>query len=233
MASMEHKLLERVDDVVAVSENLQQRLAQLGRSSTLLTHGVDLDFWSGAGDAIAGLEELPEPRVVFFGLIDRRLDLSFLARLGETLRGGTILLVGPQADPDPALFALPRITIWPLLRFEQLPALARAADVLIMPYADLPVTRAMQPLKLKEYLASGKPAVVRDLPANREWSDCLDLAGSPERFAELVLRRIDTGLLEEQRQARSRLAAESWSAKALFFANILQKGKSSHAACCQ
>jgi len=51
-----------------------------------------------------------------------------------------------------------------------------AADVIIMPYADRPVTRAMQPLKLKEYLATGKPVVVRNLPATRGWTDCLDLA---------------------------------------------------------
>jgi hypothetical protein len=36
-----------------------------------------------------------------------------------------------------------------------------------MPYADLAATRAMQPLKLKEYLATGRPVVVRDLPATR------------------------------------------------------------------
>ena len=36
-----------------------------------------------------------------------------------------------------------------------------------MPYADLPVTRAMQPLKLKEYLVTDRPVVVADLPADQ------------------------------------------------------------------
>ena len=85
--------------------------------------------------------------------------------------------------------------------------------VLVMPYADLPVTRAMQPLKLKEYLATGKPTVVRDLPATRGWGDCLDLAGSPEEFAHLVRLRLATGLPAEQRAARTRLAGESWATK--------------------
>ena len=86
-----------------------------------------------------------------------------------------------------------------------------------MPYADLPVTRAIQPLKLKEYLATGKPVVVRDLPATRPWDDCLDLADTPESFAAAVRMRLTEGMPAQQRAARSRLAAESWDAKARDF----------------
>jgi hypothetical protein len=75
----------------------------------------------------------------------------------------------------------------------------------------------MQPLKLKEYLATGKPVIVRDLPANRAWADCLDIADSAERFTELVRRRLAVGVPEEQRRARQRLAGESWAAKARQF----------------
>ena len=104
------------------------------------------------------------------------------------------MLVGRQDDPDPALFAIPRVVHVPALPFADLPHLAAAASVLIMPYADLPVTRAMQPLKLKEYLATGRPVVVRDLPANRSWSDCMDLADTPTEFARLVRLRLEQGL---------------------------------------
>src|SRR5206468_930129 len=94
------------------------------------------------------------------------------------------------------------------------PEIAGAARVLIMPYADAPVTRAMQPLKLKEYLATGLPVVVRDLPATRSWADALDLAGTPEAFSRAVRERLTSGLPMPQRGARARLAEESWAAKA-------------------
>jgi hypothetical protein len=79
----------------------------------------------------------------------------------------------------------------------------------------------MQPLKLKEYLATGTPAVVRDLPANCDWADCLDLAATPAEFAAAVKRRLATGLPDDQRQARKRLNAEDWSAKAAEFAQLV------------
>ena len=90
-----------------------------------------------------------------------------------------------------------------------------------MPYADLPVTRAMQPLKLKEYLATGRPVVVTPLPAVREWQDCMDVAGSAHDFAQRVVDRLDGTVPDAQRGARARLGGESWGAKAAQLEKIL------------
>ena len=214
LRQMEEGVVRRADAIVAVSEALQDRLAGMGRESRLLTHGIDLDFWKSDAPAPAALDALERPLVLFWGVIDRRMDLAFIERLAAELPGGTVALLGPESDPDPRLYSTRRVVHLPPVLFEQLPAVARAVDVLIMPYADLPVTRAMQPLKLKEYLATERPAVVRDLPATREWTDCLDLAATPEEFVRLIRRRLETGLPQEQRQARGRLAEESWAEKA-------------------
>ncbi len=98
-----------------------------------------------------------------------------------------------------------------------------------MPYADLPVTRAMQPLKLKEYLATGRPVIVNQLPSTEPWIDCLDSACNPEQFASLVLLRLRTGLPGSQRSGRERLEHESWAAKARIFEHHFSQADSSAA----
>jgi glycosyltransferase involved in cell wall biosynthesis len=223
LLEMDQRLIPRADVLIAVGDVLRRRLAQAGRAAELLTHGVDLSFWSGGGPAPACLEGLERPLAVFWGLLDRRLDLGFLRALAASLTRGTVVLAGPQDDPDPALGSLPRTVRVGPLPFAELPGLAREASVLVMPYADLPVTRAMQPLKLKEYLATGRPVVVADLPANREWADCLDLASSPEAFARSVAGRLESGLPEEQRRARARLDAEGWDEKARVFERLIDQ----------
>ncbi len=224
LRQMEGRLIERADEVIAVSATLQEKLARHGRRATLLTHGVDPDFWVAPGTPVPQLADLPRPLIVFWGVVDRRMDVAFVRRLSADLQQGTIVLVGPDADPDPALLRLDRVVRVPPLEFAQLPWVAQEAAVLVMPYADLPVTRAIQPLKLKEYLSTGKPTVVRDLPANREWRDCLDLADSPEAFSRAVRLRLQTGLPDEQRAARRRLDAERWSEKARVFEQLVFPG---------
>ena len=223
MLNMESELVAKVDVAIAVSETLQTHLKKLGKSAHLLTHGVDLDFWRTAPDEtkkpswLDQLEKLGGPLIVFWGVVDRRLDLEFVKALGETLTDGVILFVGPQDNPEPELFQIPRVKFFPALPYEDLPYLAARTTVFIAPYADLPVTRAMQPLKLKEYIATGKPVVVRKLPATESWSDCADVADTAAAFAAAVLERLKSGVPVEQRLARKRLEAEGWDAKAETF----------------
>jgi hypothetical protein len=219
MRSMEVELVAKVDVAIAASEALQAHLARLGKPAHLLTHGADLDFWRAPvpGDvppSLRAVAELPEPLVVYWGVIDSRTDLVFVKALGEAMTGGTILFVGPQDAPGSDLVRLPRARVLPPVPFGDLPALAARASVLIAPYADLPVTRAMQPLKLKEYIATGKPVVVRRLPATAGWGDCVDLVDTPEAFVRAVLDRLRAGVPEGQRLARVRLEGEGWGVKA-------------------
>lgn len=219
IVEMEERVAQRADVLIAVSELLQQRLGRAGKPVHLLTHGVDLEHWSTVrpGPAPQQLAGLERPLVLFWGSIDWQMDLGFLRRLASDLERGTIVLVGPRTDHDPALFRIPRVVWVPKVPYEELPAIAREAAVLVMPYIDAPGLRESQPLKLKEYLASGKPAEVRDLPANRVWADALDLAGTPEEFSAAVRRRLIEGLSPQQRAARQRLERETWDQKAQQF----------------
>jgi hypothetical protein len=222
LRDMEAELVAKVDVALAVSEPLQAHLARLGRSAHLLTHGVEPHAWCkpdrhGLPMTLASLDGIDGPLVVFWGMIDRRMDLQFLRKLSESMKVGRIALVGPRDNPDPRLARLPRVGLFPAVPPSALPALADRAAVLIAPYADLPVTRAMQPLKLKEYLATGKPVVVRKLPATAEWADCCDVVETPEEFARVVLKRLPDGISPNQVVARQRLEAESWAAKAALF----------------
>jgi hypothetical protein len=217
LAAMERELVPRMDAVVCVSDALADRMRALGARPTVLTHGVDSAAWRTAGASpavppeLAGLEA---PYVVFWGVVDRRMDLSWVSALSDRMARGTIVFIGPVEDPDPALMRLPRVAARPPVPPARLPAIAAHAAVLVMPYSDQPATRAMQPLKLKEYLASGRPTVVRALPATEPWADACDVCRDAEAFAAKVLERLDGPLPASQSEARRRLDAESWEGKA-------------------
>jgi glycosyltransferase involved in cell wall biosynthesis len=206
---MEREQLPHMRTVLAASTALRDRMNGLGCDAHLLTHGVDIARWRGVGPRRRAPSD--RPVVLFWGLADRRLDTAICLALAREV---TVRMVGPRQDVDPRLRAEPGIIWEDAVAEGELPRVATTADVLVMPYADLAVTRAMQPLKLLEYLATELPVVATPLPANREWSAALDVAGDPERFTAIALERARTGLPPAQRAARARVAAESWSAKA-------------------
>lgn len=214
---MERELVAKVDGIIAVSEHLVARMATMGRAATLLTHGVDLEVWKSSAVVTDCLSEYPRPWVVFWGVVDRRLDVEWLVELSRRMRNGSILLIGPANVPDPAIDTLPHVRQVGPLAFAELPAIAREAAVLIMPYGDMPATQAMQPLKFKEYLATGRPVVARDLPATRSWGDACDLVATASAFTDRVLIRMREGAPAEQLRARERLGSEGWEEKARVF----------------
>lgn len=215
---MDQEMIRRSDSLIAVSETLQGMIAAEGRTSQLLTHGVDVDFWKlPSQEAVKRADEIIQGtkgrRIVFWGVIDRRLETAAIRQLSLDCAQDTLIFIGPQQDPDPEILALPNVVIRPPQSLNVLPGIAARADVLMMPYANLPVTQAMQPLKLKEYLATGRPVVVNRLPSTDSWEDCLDVCNSPLEFSRMVQRRLTEGVPGEQLQSRRRLHQESWSAK--------------------
>lgn len=222
MQKLDRQMVEVADCVISVSDVLRDQAQAWGRDSELLTHGVDVDFWQGSHAIEENiLAECDQPVVLFWGVIDRRMDTEWLSALSKAMPNGTIALVGPEDNADPVISRLPNVRSFPPVAFERLPALAKQASVLLMPYADLPVTRAIQPLKLKEYLATGQPVVARNLPAVQPWADCLDAVNSTDEFVTAVLKRTQTGVTDPQRSSRERLVNESWHAKARQFSESL------------
>lgn len=219
MKIMEEELVQRADLIIAASRKLQERLLSLGRESVLMTHGVDLTVWSKDRNISAppNLSNFEKPLCIFWGVVDRRLDYEFLEKLNESLGSGTILLIGPSQSPDPKISSLSKVKMLPPVPFEALPEYGGIADVLIMPYIDAPVTQAMQPLKLLEYLATGKPVVVRDLPATNCFSDMMLKASHPDEFSKQVNLALSEGIPDSQLESRKRLCEESWHSKSEFF----------------
>lgn len=221
LRALERDFVPRARRIVAVSEHLRARLASMGRESELLTHGFDPSHWSSVTRRVAD-DESEKPVAVFWGAIDRRLDVEIVEKLPELCE---LRLVGPEQDPDPRVLSNADVARPGSVPYSELPRVASEADVLVMPYADLPVTRAMQPLKLKEYLATGLPVVATSLPANREWGDALDLVDEPLAFARRVLERAAAALPAGQARARERLRDETWSAKALAFERFIRRSE--------
>lgn len=220
---LEAELIARADLLVAAGAKLHEGISKRGYNARLLTHGVDYAMWQtapsnghreDAADPPCELADLKLPIILFWGSINWQLDVETIRGVLSVLDRGSLVLVGPVSDCPPSLLHMPRVHLPGAVPYERLPQLAAAADVLVMPYRQAPGLEESQPLKLLEYLSTDRPAVVCDLPAVRPWHDALDVANSPRHFAELVKRRVVTGLPAEQAEARRRVASEGWDAKA-------------------
>jgi teichuronic acid biosynthesis glycosyltransferase TuaH len=166
------RVRERGCRVAAVSRPLLERLDPTGPAA-VIANGVDPAEWAQPRTVPLWIRTLPRPIFLYVGTLDARIDVAQVRALAAAQSTGTILFVGPLADADhlAPLRDLPNVQIRPQVPRGEVAGLVRAADVGLLPHVASPLTRAMSPLKLLEYLAAGLPVVATDLEPVREFAD--------------------------------------------------------------
>ncbi|MBI4579904.1 MAG: glycosyltransferase, partial [Planctomycetes bacterium] len=222
---MDEALCRAADVVFVPSRELLKRKSPQNPSTYLAPWGVDLELYARARDPAtpipADVRSLPRPIIGMFGMLDgRRLHTELLRHLAVQHPDWSIVLVGrcmPNLDRS-SLDPLPNVRFLGMRPVEQIPAYCKAFDVCMIPYMLNEFTRSIMPLKIAEYLATGKPVVSTELPAAVEMSDvihvardipefeqhlCAALAERPELSARRVARAqdFDWDVLMRQRMA--------------------------------
>jgi glycosyltransferase involved in cell wall biosynthesis len=160
---MDQDLSKRVDLIFAVSRKLEQAKRELNPNVFYSPHGVEVEHFAKALDRsfpVAGPAlALRHPVVGFFGVLDGRMDVDLLRDLADARPQWTILIVGRTAVDVHELAQRPNVVLAGPVPYEALPDWARVFDVCIMPYRVGNFAEHCNPLKLREYLATGKPVI--------------------------------------------------------------------------
>jgi glycosyltransferase involved in cell wall biosynthesis len=171
-------------------------------------HGVDAGLFGRARDPTTPIPEaakrLPHPVIGFFGLVADWIDVELIAFMARARPQWSFLLVGHVYTDTRLLDEVGNVVMVGAQNYESLPGWAKAFDVAIIPYRDIRQTRNANPLKLREYLATGCPVVATPTPEVERFREWVRLARTGPEF----LVQIEAALREEPvTAAAARMAA--------------------------
>ncbi|QMU97408.1 glycosyltransferase family 1 protein [Microbacterium esteraromaticum] len=157
----EQWLMRNAAAVVACSPELVRRKSDQRDDIVLVQNAVDLARYRMPTTRPA---DLPIGRAaVYAGTLHRdRLDVELCLRTAAALGAeGTLVLVGPDALPAPDSVALRAggVMMVGAKSRDEVPAYLQHADALVVPHVVTPFTESLDPLKLYEYRAVGRPVV--------------------------------------------------------------------------
>ena len=217
---MDEELTTKADLVFVASATLLEAKCQLNPATYVSPHGVDFAHFARAQDP-----ELPLPPDVanfagpvigFFGLIEEWINLELVAHLADHRPDWTFLLIGRVAIPEERVPRRPNIHYLGKRPYEQLPAYGKRFDAAIIPYRLTQQVMHANPIKLREYLAMGKPVVSVSTPEIDRYADVIAVARSPAEF----LSHLNAALAQgndpvEIKRRMDRVSAESWNTRLL------------------
>ena len=141
----------------------------------------------------------------FFGLIERWIDLDLVAYLADARPSWTFLMIGRVAVPDAEAPKRPNIVYLGRRPYETLPAYGKAFTAAIIPYRLTRQVLHSNPIKLREYLAMGRPIVSVSAPEIDKFADWVAIARTREEYLAKLDQAVTKGMTAKRSRSRPSL----------------------------
>jgi glycosyltransferase involved in cell wall biosynthesis len=225
--AMHQQLIERADLVYFSGKKLYEEERRnhpaIALKLKLLEQAVDFEHFASATDARQArfapgappdIEGIPHPRLGYFGAVDSWLiDQDLIAYVSGKRPDWHWIFIGLKASRL-TVEDIPSVHYLGSKPYADMPRYAREFDVCVLPWSQSEWVKYGSAIKVREYLASGKPVVIVPLYEYEQLDGIVKIARSYDEFIEKVEESIscDNDSLRLARQEAVRRA--TWDVRA-------------------
>lgn len=200
----EARATEESDLLICVSRRLYDLKRTQAKNVHYLPHGVDFELFRAAAEKRKPVDELSgiaRPIAGYFGTMTANNDIEMMVYCARTLRHVSFVFAGQITGGDYAeLGALDNVYLLGRVPYERIPHICAHFDVCLLQWKMSDWIRNCNPLKMLEYMASGKPIVSVEIDEARQYSDVISIARNKEEFCRAI--QWELGNDTESRRAR-------------------------------
>jgi len=218
----EARLLNEIDLLVCSSDELA-KIKPTNAAVRVLRHGVDFQHFSSVSATIPDeflLKDITQPIVGYFGLFGEWIDLDLIENTVKKFPHISFVFIGNVVVNIDRFKKYANIHFIGAVPYSELPLYIHFFDVLLLPYITKDRGQTITPLKLREYLATGKPVVTTSIPECKLFESFLHVAESSESFIELLGNALKSPKVLSVEQQLS-VAPEDWLLKAEEFSTMI------------
>jgi glycosyltransferase involved in cell wall biosynthesis len=212
------KLKSQADLTIFVNGTLYEAEAADCRKAIYLDHGVDYELFAGAASGATRppeMADIAKPIVGFFGGIDAHtFDMELMERVVELLPEMFFVFVGKSSMDCSRLVSKANVKMTGQKPYHVVAEYGKCFDVAIMPWRQNRWIEGCNPIKLKEYLALGKPVVSTSFPELDAYRDIVYEASGPEQFAGCIRKAIREDNATQTAARRAKVQYATWESKA-------------------
>lgn len=218
IAAYDRRLKAAADVTFYVNRKMMAEEAGQCRRAVFLDHGVDFERFA----SVEKVSEVPEelrglrrPIVGYFGDIDEKIiDMELLEAVVRRLPECRFVFVGGSSVDTSRLGARPNVTMVPRRPYDAIPHYGKCFDVAIMPFLRNDWIECCNPIKLKEYLALGKPVVSTPFSELEHYNGQVYCASTAEGWEIAIRQALREDSPERIKSRRDRVRSFSWESRA-------------------
>jgi teichuronic acid biosynthesis glycosyltransferase TuaH len=225
----EQKIVNNADLVICTSLQLYREKKVENINTFFIPNAADLEHSVKAMDPFLEIhplvEQIPLPRIGYFGNIERRMDFDLLAELAVLNPDVNFIFAGPVSkEYIPIGFAeMSNIHFIGRIPYDLMPSVVKGFDVAIIPFKKDEVSATIFPLKLFEYLGAGKPVIATDFnPDLKEFTrDTVYYCSGAQEFTNAITDSLSRDN-DEAKKERLLVASENtWEKRLTEFSTLI------------
>ncbi|OYV97548.1 MAG: hypothetical protein B7Z68_03165 [Acidobacteria bacterium 21-70-11] len=205
----EARLIEAADLVVATSRVLTNKIENV-RPAVLVPNGVETRHFTRVAEMPSASER---PVIGYFGILGAWFQADWIRASAVNHPEWDFHLIGEVSEADISKFYnLPNVKLFGERPYQELPYLLAQFYVATIPFKVNELTRAVNPVKIYEYLAGGRPVVATRMP-ELEGLPGVTLCTTASEFDQALVRSIFEDTAEKRRARSLSMQAHDWSAR--------------------
>ena len=196
--------------------------------SHLLEQGVDYEHWRRVGDGVVevapAIAKIPRPRLGYFGAIEPWLvDQELIKRAARERPEWQWVFIGNKSR-GLDIEELPNTHFLPPVAYAELPSYAAGFDVCVLPWeTEQSFTSYGSAIKVREYLATGKPVVISPLPEYEPMRDVLRIARTRDDFLRLIEEALHDHDPAAAAVRQASVSSGTWDARAEWVSGLIER----------
>jgi glycosyltransferase involved in cell wall biosynthesis len=181
----ETELIRKSRYIFTASEKLLDKFPQ--DKAVNIPHGVNFSLFSDKVNHIPSDLPLDKPIAGFYGSISNWLDQDLLVQTIKALPDWHFVFIGKVDCNIDKLQLFSNVYFLGAKPHNELPKYIQSWNVAMLPFVDNKQIRMCNPLKLREYIASGTPIVTTDFNALNGYRKYLQVADKFTPFYQAIL----------------------------------------------
>jgi glycosyltransferase involved in cell wall biosynthesis len=218
------------DVILTINEDLKTRAQKINNNAHVVKNATNFFTFPDVVDGeimSTNIHTKGRKVIGYVGWLNSfRLDLDLIRFIAEKRPEYLFVFIGPLSEKLPLGEEIPlmgNVQVLPPVPYREYPACLKALDVCMLPNLINAHTSGNDPIKIYDYLASGRPVVATKTAGTEVFADCLYLADDSNHFLMLLDQAVNE-IPDVYIQERVEIARQhSWPERITEVINIINE----------
>jgi glycosyltransferase involved in cell wall biosynthesis len=230
--ALHEKAIDNADIIFYSGRKLLSEATRGIERSYLLEQAVDFNHWAALDQKVSNgdlkiapeLEAIPHPRLGYFGAIEPWLvDQDLIKQAARERPDWQWVFIGNRSR-GLEIEGFSNTHFLSPVAYDDLPSYAAGFDVCVLPWeTQQAFTSYGSAIKVREYLATGKPVVISPLPEYEPMADVLRIARTRDQFLSLVEEALNESDPQAGLRRQAAVSQGTWDARAEWVSQLIEQ----------